>query len=112
MSKVWLDQYAEHIKSEIEIPTMSVTDMFQEKTSIYKNHKAISFYGKEYTYKEIGTQSASLASGLQEEGIKKGDCVGLMLPNCPEYVISYYGIIQAGGRSEERRVGKECRIGR
>lgn len=94
---MWLKQYAENIKQEVEIPDKSVSAMFQDNIATYANHKAISFYGKEFTYQELGQQVAAFASALQSEGLKKGGRVGLMLPNCPQYVISYYGVLQAGG---------------
>ncbi len=55
------------------------------------------FVGKELTYAEIGALSEKVTRGLQEIGIKKGDKVGLFLPNCPTYIYFYFGILKAGG---------------
>jgi long-chain acyl-CoA synthetase len=39
---------------------------------------------------------AKAASALHEAGVKKGDRVGLMLPNCPEYVVAFFGALRMG----------------
>ena len=59
--------------------------------------KCNSFHGKEITFKEIYESSLKFANYLQEIGIKKGDRVAIMLPNTPQSVISYFGILFAGG---------------
>lgn len=97
MEKTWLKQYPEHIAKEVEIPDISVPDMLQTTVENYKDNKAIHFYGRESSYEELATQTAAFASVLQDEGIIKGDRVALMLPNCPQYVISYYGTLRVGG---------------
>ncbi|GAB3043545.1 long-chain-fatty-acid--CoA ligase [Virgibacillus ainsalahensis] len=97
MDKVWLKHYPEHIKQELEIPDISLTEMLDETIAKYGEKSAIYFYGKEITYKDLGKQIDAFAAALQEQGIKKGDRVAIMLPNCPQYVISYYGALQAGG---------------
>lgn len=97
MNKIWLEQYPEHIAKEVEIPDISVHDMLLQTTSKYGDNKAVHFYGREITYKELTGQAAAFASVLQSKGFTKGDRVALMLPNCPQYVIGYYGTLQAGG---------------
>ncbi|SET64540.1 long-chain acyl-CoA synthetase [Oceanobacillus limi] len=110
MEKVWLKAYPEHIAKEIEIPNISVPDMLQRTIANYADHKAIHFYGKEFSYQELGAQTGAFASVLQEDQFVKGDRVAIMLPNCPQYVISYYGTLLAGGTVTQVNpmlVGKE-----
>lgn len=53
--------------------------------------------GKSYTYEQGRDASARFASALINElGLKKGDVIGILLPNMPEYVIAIHGAIQAG----------------
>ncbi len=51
----------------------------------------------ELTYADLDDRSARLATLLREKGLERGDRVGIMLPNVPEFPISYYGVLQAGG---------------
>lgn len=57
----------------------------------------LDFLGRVYTYGDINAQADRVAAGLQAMGLAKGDRVGLFLPNCPQYVVFYYGILRAGG---------------
>ncbi|MHA6252216.1 long-chain-fatty-acid--CoA ligase [Oceanobacillus sp. CAU 1775] len=97
MERTWLEKYPEHVATEVEIPNISVPDMLMQTVQQYGENKAIHFYGREFSYIELAGQTAAFASVLQDEGFEKSDRVALMLPNCPQYVISYFGTLQAGG---------------
>jgi long-chain acyl-CoA synthetase len=53
--------------------------------------------GRRVGYAELDRASARVADRLVDEGIGHGDRVGLMVPNVPEFVAAYYGILRAGG---------------
>ncbi|MFC7063269.1 long-chain-fatty-acid--CoA ligase [Halobacillus seohaensis] len=97
MEQVWKKHYPEHIHSEIEVPSVPLTAILEDSARQYPDKPALSFYGNEITYHQLAVQSAGFASSLQHQGVSKADRVAIMLPNCPQYVISYYGILQAGG---------------
>jgi long-chain acyl-CoA synthetase len=63
----------------------------------YPNHTAILFQGKELKYHQLKSRVDSLANAFARLGLVKGDRVCLYLPNCPEYVLSYWGVLKAGG---------------
>lgn len=63
---------------------------FPEKDSVF-------FQGRWHTYSWLDQQANQMAHLLIELGLKKGQRVGLLLENSPEYVVSYYGILKAGG---------------
>ena len=55
-------------------------------------------YGhQELSYAELWEAVRRVAAGLAARGLKPGDRVGILLPNCPEYLISVYGVWLAGG---------------
>lgn len=97
MDKTWLKHYPEHIKKEIDVQNLTIPKLLQQSITNYGDRPALHFYGKEMSYKMLGEQSSKFTSSLLQGGFKKGDRVAIMLPNCPQYVISYYGILQAGG---------------
>lgn len=58
---------------------------------------AINFCDRTLTYGEWDKQASQLANGLLELGLKKGDRVALLLPNCPEYEVAFFGVGRMGG---------------
>ena len=57
---------------------------------------ALLFDGGRISYGELDALSDQLARGLREAGFRPGDRIGLQLPNLPQFVISYFGILKAG----------------
>ena len=57
---------------------------------------ATAFFGATLTYQELKHRSDRLAAALDAMGIAKGDRVGVMLPNCPQYVIAAFAILRHG----------------
>lgn len=59
-------------------------------------HPALRLGERVVTYAELDEYSARAAALLRSEGVEPGDRVALMLPNVPEFVVLYYGILRAG----------------
>jgi long-chain acyl-CoA synthetase len=93
----WLQSYPDGIEWDIKIPAKPVFSMLDESVAKFANRPAFDFLGKKSSWGEINDRVTHLAKGLQELGVKKGDKVGLFLPNCPYFVISYYAVLKAGG---------------
>lgn len=55
------------------------------------------YYGRRISFKEMDRLSNGFANFLLSEGFKKGDRVALILPNCPQFYIGYFGTLKAGG---------------
>jgi long-chain acyl-CoA synthetase len=47
-------------------------------------------------YAQLDALSDQLAAGLRERGLRPGDAVGLQLPNLPQFLVAYFGILKAG----------------
>nr|WP_033828979.1 long-chain fatty acid--CoA ligase [Bacillus andreraoultii] len=97
MEKIWYKHYPKHIRTEIEIPNKSLPEMLMDTIKKFPENKALYFFGQEMSYRKLGELVGAFASCLQQDGLEKGDRIAIMLPNCPQYVISYYGILQMGG---------------
>lgn len=94
--KAWLSHYPESIATTVDIPCKSMLQMLQEVTKEYPHNHALSFYGRKMSYQELLMSVYAFAASLQKNGVQKGDRVAIMLPNCPQYVIAYYGILATG----------------
>jgi long-chain acyl-CoA synthetase len=97
MNKPWLAHYPPQIPHTIEYPNKTLQEFLKEAASQFADKSAIHFLGKELTFREVYEQALKLANYLVKLGLKKGDRVSIMLPNCPQAVISYYGVLLAGG---------------
>lgn len=95
--KPWLAHYPSEVPHTLTYPSMPVQDYLTKAYRKFPKKIAIHFMGRELSYEELYQSSMKFANYLQKLGIQKGDRVSIMLPNCPQAVISFYGILYAGG---------------
>ncbi|MDA8229759.1 MAG: long-chain fatty acid--CoA ligase [Magnetospirillum sp.] len=79
------------------LPLRPVHALVDEAAARHGKRPAIDFLGKRYSYARLAALVARAARGFQFLGVRKGVRVGLCLPNCPYFVISYYAVLKAGG---------------
>ncbi|SFJ28367.1 MULTISPECIES: long-chain-fatty-acid--CoA ligase [unclassified Bacillus (in: firmicutes)] len=97
MEKPWLQSYPKEIPHTISFDMKPLHMYLQEAASQYPEKKALHFLGKDITYAELDRKVRQFANYLRKLGLEKGDRVAIMLPNCPQGVIGYYGTLLAGG---------------
>lgn len=95
--KPWLAHYPPEIPHTLDYESKPVQDYLTHTYESSPEKTAIHFMGKDMTYQELYDSAMKFASYLQGLGIKKGDRVAIMLPNSPQAVIGFYGILYAGG---------------
>lgn len=93
----WLKHYPEEIPHTLSYSNEPLQNYLKKTAEEFPNKIAIHFMGKEISYRDLYQDSLKFAGYLQGLGLEKGDRVAIMLPNCPQAVISYYGILFAGG---------------
>jgi long-chain acyl-CoA synthetase len=76
--------------------TSTIGQIFTQAANASPTHPAIVYGKQRISYQILLRQVNQLAAGLAGLGIQQGDCVGILLPNCPEFVISLYGITNLG----------------
>jgi len=81
---------------ELDLPPLSMPDMLARSVALYRDAPLVEFMGRRFSYGAIHREALAFAAGLQAMGIRKGDRVGLYLPNVPIYLAAYYGIMIAG----------------
>ena len=71
---------------------------FLEKSAEdYPERPCTIFKGAKISYREMDALTDQLAAGLASLGIKKGDRVGLFIPNTPQFVMAYFAVLKIGG---------------
>lgn len=94
---LWSKSYAPGVRWDADIPVYPIPHLLDSAAEKYGSARAFDFLGKHYGWTDLRDAANHVAKGLQDRGLKKGDRVALMLPNCPFYVAFYYGILKAGG---------------
>ena len=94
----WLAHYPAGVPAEIdpdEYP--SVSAVFERSVEKFRDRPAFTNFGKVLTYGEVDALSAHFAAWLIGElGLKRGDRIALMMPNCLQYPIAIFGALRAG----------------
>ena len=95
----WLSVYGGKLSGE---PIGGSLGEFLEKVAEeYRDNVAVTREGSEISYAELLALVEKAASALHEAGVQKGDRVGLMLPNCPEYVVAFFGALRIGATTTQ-----------
>jgi len=95
-ARPWVASYAPDVPARVEMPDGSLSHLIEESVRTYGSHVALEFFGATTTYAELGDQIARAAEGLRKLGVKKGDRVALVLPNCPQHVAAFYAVLRLG----------------
>jgi len=97
LGRPWLKAYLAGVPADVEIGAKSLNEAFDEAAEKWKDHTAVTFYGRRISYGELKEKVDRFATALHDLGVRKGDRVAILMLNSPEYVISYYGVVKAGG---------------
>ena len=92
----WAKKYPPSVDWSAPLPVGPLYSLLDDAVRDYPDHDFLDFMGKIYTYRQIGNFVARAAKGLQALGVRKGDRVGLFLPNTPYYVITYFAALKIG----------------
>ena len=76
--------------------TFNLATILRESARQHPDKPVVLFDGGRMTYAELDALSDRFASGLRRQGIKPGEAVAVQLPNIPEFLVAYFGILKAG----------------
>ncbi|MBN9101038.1 MULTISPECIES: long-chain fatty acid--CoA ligase [unclassified Pseudonocardia] len=76
--------------------TFNLATILRESARTHADKPAVLVEGARLTYAELDALSDRFAAGLLARGVAPGDAVALQLPNVPQFVIAYFGILKAG----------------
>lgn len=75
---------------------MNIAQHIERGHHLFPDQIAVLFEGKSYSYQDLDQMANRVANGLKELGIHRGDRIALFLPNIPEFIVSYLGIVKIG----------------
>ncbi len=93
----WHDYYDEGIPTSLTYPAVPIFHFLEESAKKYPDKPCTIFKDAEISYKEMSKITDQLAAALVDLGVKKGDRVGILIPNTPQFVMAYFAVLKAGG---------------
>jgi long-chain acyl-CoA synthetase len=96
LHRPWLGNYEPQVTADLEIPGVTLHEMFEATARDYPANIATIFFGARMTYAQLDEHAARFAAALQSLGVKRGDRVAIILPNCPQFLIALFGALKAG----------------
>jgi long-chain acyl-CoA synthetase len=95
--KPWLGVYERgNVEPESRVFEGSLYDLFRQAAEEHRGKNALGFYGTTFEFGRLQALVEKMAASLATAGVSKGDRVALMLPNCPQYVISFFATVRLG----------------
>ncbi len=93
----WLAHYDQQVPATVAIPRATVPALLDSSARRFPNRAALVHQGGSLSYKKLQGDANRFGRALLGLGLRKGDRVILALPNLPQWVIAYYGVLLAGG---------------
>lgn len=93
----WLKKYDQGVPHHIDYPEVPLFALLEETARKYPETPCTIFKGAKISFREMNQITDRLATGLTEVGVKKGDRVGIFMPNTPQFVIAYFAVLKVGG---------------
>jgi long-chain acyl-CoA synthetase len=78
-------------------PAVNLADNLVRSAKTYADRPAVRLDETILTYADLDERSARVARLVRDHGVRPGDRVAIMLPNVPEFAVTYYGVLRAGG---------------
>ncbi|HEY7292204.1 MAG TPA: long-chain fatty acid--CoA ligase [Vicinamibacterales bacterium] len=95
-ARPWLKHYDYWVRTGLSYPGKPLYDVLAISAVERPDRPATHFLGAQLTYRELKQQADALAASLAGLGIAKGDRVGIMLPNCPQFIVAAFAVLRLG----------------
>ncbi|AKE38236.1 Acyl-CoA synthetase (AMP-forming)/AMP-acid ligase II [Corynebacterium camporealensis] len=95
-SKAWLQYYPEWTPHQLDYGETTLLDIYDNNLAINADKPATYFFGRTQTFADLDRQVRRAAAGLRAFGVRPGDKVALVAPNCPQQVAAFYAVLKLG----------------
>lgn len=96
-TKFWLSHYDAGVPASLQYPDMPVQAFLHQAAEKFPARACTIYQDQPISYASMHTLSTQLACSLVQLGVVKGDRIGILMPNLPQFVLAYYAILKAGG---------------
>ncbi|MBI2774087.1 MAG: long-chain fatty acid--CoA ligase [Chloroflexi bacterium] len=95
-ARAWTRHYDVGVPATVVYPDVALPAFLRDTAARHGDATATIFFGRKRTYASLYRDVRRFAAGLQRLGVKKGDRVAVVLPNCPQFLIAFWGALEAG----------------
>jgi len=95
--RAWFEWYDQGVPKSIDYPQIALFEILERSADQYPDEACTIFQGARITYRKMSALTDQLAAGLQSLGVEQGDRVGVFMPNTPQFVMAYFGVLKMGG---------------
>lgn len=92
----WIASYAAGVPEDLPPVEGSLVDIVAASVRDYPDAPALQFFGRETTYAQLQDAIDRAAAGLRDLGVRAGDPVAIVLPNCPQHIVAFYAVLRLG----------------
>lgn len=92
----WLQHYDDDVPAEVEVADRPFAELLDRAADRWPGSPALRHLGRELSYRELRHDAEQFSTALARLGVGQGDRVGLVLPNCPQYVVALFGVLRLG----------------
>ena len=92
----WATAYGPGVPLHLDYDDSTLVDRLERSVRVQPDRVALDFLGGTTTYARFADRVARVAEGLRRLGVGPGDCVALVMPNCPQNVIAFYAVLRLG----------------
>ena len=95
-SRPWQAQYDPGVPVTLDYPAVRLDEVLHRAARRYPRRAALIFFGRRTSYAALDQAVDRVADNLQRLGLGPGERVALLMPNCPQLVVGFYGVWRAG----------------
>jgi long-chain acyl-CoA synthetase len=92
----WFKQWPVDVPKHIAYPDIPLFELLEQAAKKYPQNVALTFSERQISYAELNSLSNKFANSLSNLGVKKGKRIAIFLPNIPQFVIAFFGVLKAG----------------
>ncbi len=96
MDHVWLRHYDQAVPPHLAYPHIPLHQFLDETAACHADRPCTNFFGRRMTYRQLKILVDRFAAGVRGLGLEHGDRVAMLLPNSPQFIATYYGLLKAG----------------
>ncbi|MDN8547605.1 long-chain-fatty-acid--CoA ligase [Microbacterium sp. NM3R9] len=92
----WIASYAEGVPQDLPPIEGSLVDIVATSAREHPDAPALEFFGRTMSYRQMQERIDRAAAYLRDAGVRRGDRVAIVLPNCPQHIVAFYAVLRLG----------------